>query len=159
MVEQDIPDHLLGWARKANHVGNKPYCVNCEGDVGECRWSWPMSDTKRGNSDQAAWRCKPTYFYGQACNNNVMFCEDWCTRTDAGEVYACNWSWPLVDPKAHKSDDGACRCDYSKQEFKFTGKEVNKMWGVCDGCTGENEVCRNSFPVGISAEDKRAFKV
>ena len=98
MVEQDISPDLTAYARKAHHINNKPFCVNCEGDIGECRWSWPRSDPKKGNSDLADWRCKPTYTYGQACNNNVMFCEDWCTKTADDEVYGCRWSWPTADP-------------------------------------------------------------
>jgi len=148
VVERDISPDLLGWARVAYHVNNKPMCAGCEGDIGECRWSWPLSDTKKGNSELADWRCKPVYKFGQACNNNVMHCEDWCERYINGDVYGCRWSIPVADitlddPKGKKSVDAACRCDMDRQEFTFKGKEAKSAgWGICDGCTGENEVCR-----------------
>lgn len=106
-----LPDHLA-YARKANNLNNKPLCAGCEGDVGECRWSWPLGDAARGNSDQKDWRCKRTYTYGGECAGNVGYCEDWCSTSTDGN--ACRWAWPTSDADRWESSDAACRCDMSR---------------------------------------------
>lgn len=107
--DRDILDDHTAYARKAWNLNNKPLCSGCEGDVGECRWSWPLGDPARGNSDQADWRCERTYSYGNECSGNYEYCEDWCSTSADGN--ACRWSWPTSDPDRWNSSDAACRCD------------------------------------------------
>lgn len=139
-----LPDKL-GYSRKTENLNDKPYCVGCEGDIGECRWSWPLSDSEKTYSDLATWRCIPKYTFGtHECSGNNGKCEDWCTRRPEGPN-ACRWSWPTADPDGNKSSDAACRCDLSLQEFTYKS-EAPTNYGQCDGCTGDKPVCRFSFP-------------
>ena len=87
-----LPDYLA-FSRATTNLEGRDLCTGCEGDVGECRLSWPLGDELRARSELAAWRCKPTMTYGGECKGNYEFCEDWCTTAPDGEN-ACRWSWP-----------------------------------------------------------------
>merc|ERR1712226_901803 len=68
-----LPDYL-GFARRSTNLNNKPLCAGCTEEVGECRWSWPLGDPEKGNSDLATWRCRRNYTYGGECSGNYDFC-------------------------------------------------------------------------------------
>lgn len=68
-LEYDPDDFIF--ARRTRNLKNKPMCTGCLGNVGECRWSYPIGDPERAQSKDKGWRCKPKYTFGQPCNNNV----------------------------------------------------------------------------------------
>lgn len=137
---------------------NKPMCTGCRGNVGECRWSYPIGDPDRAQSKDKGWRCKPKYTFGQPCNNNVMECEDWCTRDTDGSTKACRWSWPTADTAGHDSADGKCRCDMRRQEFTWKAKRNNTNSGQCDRCKSDADpICRFSYPKGDPDKGKSSY--
>lgn len=99
---QDILPDYLAFSSKTDDLTDKPYCQDCAGD---CRWSWPLGDSLRGKSEDATWRCQPTYTYGGKCAGNYEFCEPWCT--------SCHWTWSNSWDDRWSDDRAACRCDMS----------------------------------------------
>lgn len=90
--------------RKANRCGS---------DDEFCFWSWPPTDAKKWESDEAACRPLP----GRQVEGEFKFAKRECAshrglcKFGCGEG-SCHNSWPIDDPLKWKSADAMCRCKY-----------------------------------------------